>query len=125
MNFSSDTFTTNATSVNINKLMDFIMIHAGDWIEQSDFFPIILESYTEKLEDPDAWFKLTAELISTNGLLSHLTTVVRSGNAIMSYDKSNSWLRIKTSASIRQISVSTLMNLMLLWLVNSVIVSAL
>lgn len=89
--------------------MDFIMTHVGDWIEQSDFLPIILESYTEKLEDPDSWFKLTAELFLTNGLLTHLTTIVlQSGNAIMSYDKSNSWLRITTFASIRQISVSTL-----------------
>lgn len=101
------------------------MIHVGDWIEQSDLLPMILENFSENLEYPSSWIKLNGRLFLTSGFLTHLTTLVRSGNAIMSYDQSNSWLRITTSVSIQQISVSTLMNLMLLWLVNSVIVSAL
>lgn len=116
---------TNVTSVNINKLMDSVMSHVGDWIEQNDLLPMVLDKFSEKQEYPIFWFELTGELFLTRGLLTHLTTVERSGNAIMSYDQSNSQLRITTSVSIRQISVSTLVNLMLLWLVNSVIVSAL
>ncbi|CAO1411376.1 unnamed protein product [Diamesa tonsa] len=84
--------------------MDFIMIHVGDWIEKTDLIPMILEDYSENLEYPFAWFTLSGRLLLTSGFLTHLTTVVRSGNAIMSYDQSNSWLRIKTSVSVQQIS---------------------
>ena len=88
------------------------MINVDDWIKESDLFPMILENFTKKLEFSALWIKLTGELFLTNGLLTHFTSVERSGNAIMSYDQNNSSLRITTSASIQQISVSTLMNLM-------------
>lgn len=101
------------------------MSHVTDWIEQNDLLPMNLDQFSEKQKYPIFWFELSGELFLTKGLLTQLRAVVRSGNAIMSYDQSNSQLRITTSVSIRQISVSTLMNLMLLWLVNSVIVSAL
>ena len=120
-----DTLTKNATLVNFNKFMDLVMVHFDAWIEQNDLLPMVLEDIREVLEYPSFLINLTGKLDLRNGFLTQLISVVRSGNAIMSYDQSNSLLRITSSVSVEQILVSTLMNLMLLWLVNSVIVSAL
>jgi len=81
------------------------MIQVGPWISESGLLPMALPDFYEEIEYRPLLIKYEGELILTNGVLTKLVSVARSGAATMSYN-SLSWLRIACAANIRQIAVS-------------------
>jgi Group 7 allergen len=93
-----------AMTANMNAYIDLIMIQVGPWILRSGLIPMELPDYVEIIEHRPILITYTGELHLTNGALTRLVSVARSGNAIMTYERN--MLRIAMAASIRQIAVS-------------------
>jgi hypothetical protein len=91
-------------SANMNAYMDYVMIQVGPWILRSGLIPMELPDFIEPIEYRPLLITYSGELRLTNGVLTRLVSVARSGNAVMSYDRN--MLRIAVSAAIRQIAVS-------------------
>lgn len=91
-------------SANMNAYIDLIMIQVGPWILRSGYIPMELPDFIEFIEYRPLLITYTGELHLTNGVLSRLVSVARSGNAVMTYQ--NNMLRIAMAASVRQITVS-------------------
>lgn len=95
---------TPAMSANMNAYIDLIMIQVGPWVLRSGYIPMELPDFLEIIEYRPLLITYTGVLHLTNGQLSRLVSVARSGNAIMTYQ--NNMLRIAMAASVRQITVS-------------------
>jgi Group 7 allergen len=91
-------------TANMNAYMDLIMIQVGPWILRSGLIPMELPDFIEVIEHRPIIITYTGELHLTNGQLTRLVSVARSGNAIMTYERN--MLRIAMAAGIRQIAVS-------------------
>jgi len=95
-----------AMTANMNAYIDLIMIQVGPWISRSGLIPMPLPDFIEAIEHRPILITYHGELHLTNGELTRLVSVTRSGNALMTYERN--MLRIQIAASIRQISVSNL-----------------
>lgn len=88
----------------MNAYMDLIMIQVGPWILRSGLIPMELPDFIEIIEYRPIIITYTGELHLTNGVLTRLVSVARSGNSFMVYERN--MLRIVMAASVRQLAVS-------------------
>lgn len=103
--FSVDSPTaTAAMSANMNSYMDLIMIQVSPFMSRNNWIPMNLPDIDDVMEHRVLLVTYTGELHLTNGKLTRLGSVVRSGDAMMNYNFN--LLRISMAASMRNIAVS-------------------
>lgn len=91
-------------TANMNAYTDLVMIQVAPWILSSGLIPMDLPDMDELIEYQPLLITYSGQLYLTNGQLTRLVSVARSGNAAMTYDRN--MLRISMTASVRQIAVS-------------------
>ncbi|KXJ76549.1 uncharacterized protein LOC109421107 [Aedes albopictus] len=87
-------------SANMNNYVDIIMIQIGPWMNQN-FVPIDLPDFIEGFEHRPIIITYHGEIELTNGVFHSIQSVVRSGTAMMHYDRKV--LRVVLGANIRQL----------------------
>ncbi|EAT45137.1 AAEL003570-PA [Aedes aegypti] len=87
-------------SANMNNYVDIIMIQIGPWLNQN-FVPIDLPDFIEGFEHRPIIITYHGEIELTNGVFHSIQSVVRSGTAMMHYDRKV--LRVVLGANIRQL----------------------
>lgn len=88
----------------MNSYLDLIMIQVVPFMNQNDWIPMELPDIVDVIEHRVLLIKYTGELYLTNGKLTRMGSVVRSGDSTMNYNFN--LLRISMNASMRNIAVS-------------------
>ncbi|XP_055609979.1 uncharacterized protein LOC129756936 [Uranotaenia lowii] len=95
-----DVVPSTTMSANMNNYVDIVMIQVGPWMNQN-FLPKDLPDFVEGFEHRPILITYHGELELTNGVFHNIQSVVRSGTAMMHYDRR--LLRVVLGFNLRQL----------------------